>query len=61
MLLTAGWGAIRYEGPVSPVLRKVQLPVWSNKDCDDAYDSPIRDSMVCAGFPQGGKDACQVS
>ncbi|XP_042216881.1 proclotting enzyme-like isoform X3 [Homarus americanus] len=55
----AGWGAVKHEGPVSSVLRKVSLPVWTNTDCDEAYDQPIRDSMICAGFPGGGRDACQ--
>ena len=55
-----GWGALHYQGPVSPVLNKVSVPVWSNSDCNDAYEQPIRDAMICAGNPQGGQDSCQV-
>lgn len=54
-----GWGTIEYQGPVSPILNKVVIPVWSNADCDDAYDQPIRDSMICAANPRGGQDSCQ--
>nr|XP_045595738.1 proclotting enzyme-like isoform X1 [Procambarus clarkii] len=59
VVTVVGWGAIRYRGPVSSVLRKVELPVWSNSDCDDAYDQPITDAMICAGLREGGRDACQ--
>ncbi|XP_071536861.1 transmembrane protease serine 9-like [Panulirus ornatus] len=54
-----GWGAIKFEGNVSPVLRKVDLPVWTNRDCDKTYNQPIRDNMICAGYLRGGRDACQ--
>ncbi|KAK7057018.1 CLIP domain-containing serine protease, partial [Halocaridina rubra] len=54
-----GWGALAYQGPVSPVLQKVSVPVWTNQDCDDAYDQSIKSSMVCAGNPRGGQDSCQ--
>ncbi|KAK3864809.1 hypothetical protein Pcinc_029525 [Petrolisthes cinctipes] len=59
MATVAGWGAVQYNGPISAILRQVHLPVWSNTNCDQAYRQPIMDSMVCAGFPAGGKDACQ--
>nr|XP_053653823.1 trypsin-1-like [Cherax quadricarinatus] len=59
IVTVVGWGAIRYQGPLSSVLQKVELPVWSNSDCDEVYDQPIRDSMICAGFPEGGRDSCQ--
>ncbi|XP_068245825.1 venom protease-like [Palaemon carinicauda] len=54
-----GWGALVYQGPVSPVLQKVSVPVWSNNDCNDAYEQPIRDTMICAANPRGGQDSCQ--
>ena len=43
-------------------LYEVDLGVYSNAQCKASY-SPhqITDNMICAGFPEGGKDACQVN
>ena len=31
-------------------------------DCRLAYgDENMLDSMICAGYPEGGKDSCNVS
>lgn len=32
-----GWGTTRYGGEEVSRLRGVPLPVWTNKDCDNAY------------------------
>jgi len=63
VVTVSGWGAlsansINYLMP--NLLRKVDIPVVSNKVCAEAYgDGSIADSMLCAGFDQGGMDSCQ--
>ncbi|KAH8302029.1 hypothetical protein KR044_001962 [Drosophila immigrans] len=52
---TVGWGAIREKGPSSDPLRQVILPI--RKRCPDPEDQASED--VCAGDPDGGRDACQ--
>jgi len=55
-----GWGTIYYGGPISSYLQEVTLPVWTNKQCGDAYkEHDIVDNFLCAGIPEGGKDSCQ--
>lgn len=62
MTMTAGWGAIK-EGSYSlpSMLQKVMVPLVSTKACNakEAYNGDIKDSMICAGYKQGGKDSCQ--
>ena len=55
-----GWGSIREGGSLSPTLQKVDVPIITNDACK-AYPryNIVTDNMICAGFPQGGKDACQ--
>ena len=40
-------------------LQAVKVPVVSNAQCSRSY-SNIDRNKICAGFPEGGKDACQV-
>lgn len=56
-----GWGAL-YSGGESPdQLHEVDVAYIPNDVCNDAkhYDGGISDSMLCAGFDEGGKDSCQ--
>ncbi|WP_020657556.1 S1 family peptidase [Amycolatopsis benzoatilytica] len=54
-----GWGRLSEGGQRSDVLRSVDVPLVSDSGCKTAYDSYDASSMVCAGYPEGGKDACQ--
>jgi secreted trypsin-like serine protease len=63
-----GWGSSFFGDVITDqqMLQEVQLPMVSDEDCDSAYalDDPVHgdfyeDVDVCAGEPNGGKDACQ--
>lgn len=57
-----GWGALREQGSSPNQLQVVEVPVVSLDECIEAYVTinNVTDEMMCAGYPQGGKDACQV-
>lgn len=59
MVIVSGWGATQEGGSTSDTLQEVAVPVVSNTTCNSAYPGDIVDSMVCAGFAEGGKDSCQ--
>jgi hypothetical protein len=44
---------------------EVQVPITSTAECAKAYSNMskaiiIDDRVLCAGFPEGGKDSCRV-
>jgi len=56
-----GWGTTEHGG-LADVLQKVVVPVVSDETCNADYNPEgmtVADSMICAGFEQGGKDSCQ--
>lgn len=56
----AGWGTTSEGGSVSRVLMKVNVPYVSRDKCQKGYpEYKITDSMICAGYDEGGKDSCQ--
>ncbi len=57
--VTAGWGTTSESGSVSKVLMKVSVPLVSKEACEAAYPGSLSETMVCAGYPEGGKDSCQ--
>lgn len=63
MSVVAGWGRTAEKEATSPLLRMVTVPVWSQDQClDSGYGRKrITDNMMCAGYHDGKKDACQVS
>ena len=41
------------------ILRWVRVPAITNPLCNQQYTGSITNAMLCAGYPQGGKDSCQ--
>ncbi|XP_066939822.1 venom protease-like [Macrobrachium rosenbergii] len=64
-----GWGATEFGGVGSSIIQEVNVTVFPTSVCDQSYSSlrdyelvwprGIRETILCAGDPQGGKDACQ--
>lgn len=51
---------------MSPKLHRVQVPLMNRAECEKSfrtagYAVEIDKTKVCAGWPEGGKDACQVA
>ena len=59
MLEATGFGKTWENGPYSDELLSVQVPFISQNECRNKYYTGIRDGMVCAGYPNGARDACQ--
>lgn len=46
-----------------PEINEVDVPVVSREECNNWLrdrDLNVTDGMICAGYKEGGKDACQV-
>ncbi|WP_434098084.1 S1 family peptidase [Streptomyces sparsogenes] len=59
-----GWGDTRGNGSYASTLRATRVRVLPDEACEEAYPGDVEgeyraDSMMCAGLPDGGRDACQ--
>lgn len=55
-----GWGRTEEGGEASDHLQKVGVPITTDEECSAAYGEEHKAAgMVCAGYPEGGKDSCQ--
>ncbi|OEV29532.1 serine protease [Streptomyces nanshensis] len=59
-----GWGDISGNGDYAPQLRAAEVDMLEDSACARAYPNRSegafdKDSMVCAGVAEGGRDACQ--
>lgn len=46
-----------------PAVNEVEVPVLNRDLCNqwlEHRDLNVTEGMICAGYPEGGKDACQV-
>lgn len=49
-----------YIGRVEDILQKVTVPLMSKEECQARYRKRrIDDKEICAGYDEGGKDACK--
>src|SRR5258705_2210781 len=54
-----GFGTTSEGGDTPDTLQEAQVPVTTDAYCAGAYSDFDAQTMVCAGFPQGGVDTCQ--
>ncbi|KAM7355281.1 venom protease-like isoform 1-T2 [Cochliomyia hominivorax] len=59
MIIVTGWGSQQLSGPRSDILMEVNIPVWKLEDCRSVIVERVADTMLCAGYPEGGQDSCQ--
>lgn len=61
MATVYGWGVTRENGSQPSVMREVDVPLVSRERANarEAYNGAINESMIAAGYDQGGKDSCQ--
>ncbi|XP_060226655.1 enteropeptidase isoform X3 [Meriones unguiculatus] len=58
----AGWGYTEFQGSTSNVLKEADIPLVSNEKCQQQLpEYNITESMICAGYEEGGIDSCQVN
>merc|ERR1719228_1732795 len=59
--LVSGWGALTEGGSSPDKLQQVIVPHFNHDKCNKIpfYAGRIPDTVICAGYPEGRKDACQ--
>lgn len=55
----AGWGATRFEGEISQVLKVANVTILDRTRCKNIYKD-MSENVLCAGTYTGGTDSCQV-
>ena len=58
--IVSGWGRSRKGGKISDSLQEVAVKLMSEERCKsyEGYANQLTDSMLCAGYEKGGRDAC---
>lgn len=58
--VVSGWGRTRKGGKISERLNEVAVKLMTAERCRtyDGYANQLTDSMICAGYEKGGRDAC---
>lgn len=57
----AGWGHTQWNGTQPDILRETKIRIVSREVCNQekSYNGTIHGTAMCAGFPEGGIDACE--
>lgn len=57
----AGWGHTSYDGVLEDNLQEVTVELVSLNRCNSqkSYNGTVHDRALCAGYDEGGRDACQ--
>jgi trypsin len=57
----SGWGSQKEGGSVSRGLMYATVPTMNDDKCKEFYGkAEIFETMLCAGYSEGGIDSCQV-
>lgn len=59
LLTVSGWGATSEGVYGTTTLQYVDVPIVDHDECNNDYDGKITSRMICAAYPEGGKDSCQ--
>ncbi|XP_068249183.1 clotting factor G beta subunit-like [Palaemon carinicauda] len=59
LAVTSGWGNLAEGGSPSSILNEVELPVITNEACNASYPFRVTPNMICAGYQEGNKGACE--
>ncbi|XP_003412485.1 coagulation factor XI isoform X1 [Loxodonta africana] len=55
-----GWGYRKLRDKIQNTLQKAKVPLITNDECQTRYTGhKITNKMVCAGYKEGGRDACK--
>ncbi|KFB35722.1 AGAP009966-PA-like protein [Anopheles sinensis] len=57
----SGWGNTHNPDESALVLRAATVPLANHQRCSEVYEGfgSVTESMICAGYEEGGKDSCQ--
>ncbi|XP_050072540.1 trypsin 3A1-like [Anopheles maculipalpis] len=57
----SGWGNTHNPDESALVLRAANVPLTNHQRCSEVYEGigSVTESMICAGYDEGGKDSCQ--
>ncbi|XP_071043649.1 trypsin-1-like [Parasteatoda tepidariorum] len=54
-----GWGTTSQGGKLSETLQAVDIPILNDTVCQEVYGDLYENTMLCAGYEEGGRDSCQ--